>query len=69
MTEIELIRILSSAIDFYKAFGRRSITIYIDYKTSNLVIDEVIKKFHEEGYGIRLCIDLYAMQKFILVNW
>lgn len=69
MTELELIRKLSKAIDFYKTFGSRSITVYIDYRTSNAVIDEVIKKFHEEGYGMRLCIDLYALQKFILINW
>ena len=69
MTELELIRTLSAAIDFYKTFGSRSITVYIDYRTSNVIIDEVIKKFHEEGYGMRLCIDLYALQKFILINW
>lgn len=69
MTELELIRTLSKAIDFYKTFGSRSITVYIDYTTSNVVIDDVIKKFQKEGYGMRLCIDLYALQKFILINW
>lgn len=69
MTELELIKTLSKAIDFYKTLGSRSITVYIDYRTSNLVIDEVIKKFHEKGYGMKLCIDLYALQKFILINW